>query len=262
MYLMFADEADQDALDKNFLVYGAIYVPSAKAHLVCQEINSSRKRYGFAEGAPLKFSTGTIPDGVTRADHAALKGEMLEIAKSHGISAACYVVFHGVAKNQDKEDKLKWAINTLCQNFDKYLKSSSSDGGFAFFDRTTDFKQEMYFKEIMAHGLPKYDGDRIPIPRVLGINSTREGLSALNSLCDVVVGSLRFVFNEPDKDIVGEKLFKQLAGILWGEKSRDGKTWYVLNNGIIFRPKTINAEQYEADKQATLNMLIKYMGDS
>lgn len=257
MYLMFADEADQDATKKSFLVYGAIYVPTNQAYELCKKIGSQRKKYGFSETDTLKFSTGTIPESVTRDDHAALKSSVLSIAAEHEVSAACYVVFHDVAKNQDKETKLKWAINTLCVNFDRFLKRKN-ESGIAFFDRTTDFKQENYFKEIMAEGTPKYDGDRIPIRRVLGINSTQSGLSHLNSLCDIVVGSMRFVFNEPDKDVVGKLLFGQLANLLWGSKSSDGKTWYVLNQGIIFRPKEISVEAYRADREATLSMLKKY----
>jgi hypothetical protein len=174
--------------------------------------------------------------------------------------AVCYVVQHDVAKNQDKETKLKWAVNTLTYNFQSFL-SSKNDSGCVFFDRTTDYKQEEYLKEIMQNGLPKHDGKRIPIGRIVAANSTQGGLSHLNSLCDVVVGSLRFVFNEQDKNIVGEKLFKQLSQLLWGEKSRDGSTWYLLDKGLIFRPKTFTIPAYEADKQATIDHLLMYAKD-
>ncbi|MFV1876662.1 DUF3800 domain-containing protein [Nioella sp.] len=256
---MYADEADQDAIEKTYLVYGAVYVPSENAKSICDKIRALKSEYGFAPDDPLKFSTGTIPKTVTRENHAAIKSKVLEVARTYQVKASCYVVFHDVAKNQGKETKLKYAINTLCSNFDSFIRQSEKHTGIAFFDRTTDFKQELYFKEILAHGLPKYDNTRIPIPRIIAINSTQEGLSPLNSLCDIVVGSLRFVFNEPDKDIVGEKLFNQLSGLLWGNKSPDGKTWYVLNKGLIFRPKTIDVPMYEADKQTTISMLKKYM---
>ena len=114
----------------------------------------------------------------------------------------------------------------------------------------------------MQHGLPKNTGERIPINRIIAANSTQGGLSHFNSLCDIVVGSLRFVFNEPDKNIVGEKLFKQLSNVLWGEWSEDGKKWYVLDRGLIFRPKTFSLAEYEADKNETIHYLKRYMTES
>ena len=75
----------------------------------------------------------------------------------------------------------------------------------------------------------------------------------------MIVGSFRFVFNEPDKNIVGEKLFKQLALLIWSDVSKDGKTWFVLDKGLIFRPKTFTVTSYEADKNATVQRLVGYM---
>jgi hypothetical protein len=82
---MFADEADQDAVDKQYLIYGAIYVPTGNALILCKEISRLRLKYGFPTDAPLKFSTGTIPDTVTREDHALLKSEVLSAAANAGV---------------------------------------------------------------------------------------------------------------------------------------------------------------------------------
>jgi Fe-S cluster biosynthesis and repair protein YggX len=67
--------------------------------------------------------------------------------------------------------------------------------------------------------------------------------------------------NEPDKDRVGKKLFQQLSKLLWGPWSEDGKTWHVLDQGLIFRPKKIDMPQYEADKTKTIQMLKMYHSD-
>jgi hypothetical protein len=256
---MFADEADQDSPEKRYLIYGAIYVPSDEVHALVKKIVAKRTEYGFPSEAPLKFSTGTIPSGVTREAHAALKSDLLAAAAEANVRSVCYVVQHDVARTTSKEDKLKWAMNTLVYNFQKFLRNHVNDCGIVFFDRTTDFKQEEYLKELMQQGLPMYDGKRIPIDRVIAANSTQMGLSHLNSLCDVVVGSFRFVFNEPDKDIVGKKLFKQLANFIWGNVSADGRKWYVLDKGLIFRPKEFTVTEYEADKEATVRQLVHYM---
>ena len=148
MYLMYADEADQDAVDKKFLIYGAIYIPSTSALELSNRISSLRGQFGFEPDDKLKFSTGTIPAHVSRKDHAALKSELLSAAADTDVRAVCYVVQHDVAKNQSKETKLKWAINTLTYNFQKFLKTNGAACGCMFFDRTTDYHQEEYLKEI------------------------------------------------------------------------------------------------------------------
>ena len=145
------------------------------------------------------------------------------------------------------------------QHHDFYTKYHHQDSEISALPGECGFKQDEYLKEIIRHGLPKPDGSRIPIGRVIAANSTQEGLSHLNSLCDVIVGSFRFVFNEPDKNIVGEKLFKQLALLIWSDVSKDGKTWFVLDKGLIFRPKTFTVTSYEADKNATVQRLVGYM---
>lgn len=252
---MFADEADQDALDKQFLVFGAVFVPCENALSLAADISLKRQQLGFGPQDLLKFSPGNLPKHISREKHAELKSELMEMASKYAVKAACYVVFHDIAKNQSKADKLRFAANTLCANFNKFLERNDQEGGLIFFDRTTDYKQDQYFKELMGYGLPKFDGTRIPIKKILGIHSTREGLCVLHSLCDIVVGSFRFVFNEPKKDKVGKILFSQLSKLLWGEKSADGKTWYVVDAGLVLRPKKIDFAEYEADRDATIARL-------
>jgi hypothetical protein len=113
MYLMFADEADQDAPEKQYLIYGAIYVPTEEALSLVQWITNKRTQFKYPPDAPLKFSTGTIPKGVTREQHAKFKSEMLAAAAKANVKAVCYVVQHDVARTTPKPEKLKWAINTL-----------------------------------------------------------------------------------------------------------------------------------------------------
>ena len=45
MYLMFADEADQDAPEKQYLIYGAIYVPTEEALSLVQWITNKRTQF-------------------------------------------------------------------------------------------------------------------------------------------------------------------------------------------------------------------------
>ena len=110
---MFADEADQDAPEKQYLIYGAIYVPTEEALSLVQWITNKRTQFKYPPDAPLKFSTGTIPKGVTRGQHAKFKSEMLAAAAKANVKAVCYVVQHDVARTTPKPEKLKWAINAL-----------------------------------------------------------------------------------------------------------------------------------------------------
>ena len=263
---MFADEADQDAQDKQYFVLGAIYVPASSAKELVKFIKKIRTDNGFETHHLFKFSPGSIPKGIHRDHHAAMKEALLTKAVKNGVKATCYLLPHGIGKGRDKPKKLKYAVNSVLYNFDgKFLPTTESKSGLAFLDSTTDYKQQSYFKELMTVGLPFENKEqkvikRVPLKHTLGIHITQPSMCHLNSLCDIVVGSFRFVFNEPDKDRIGSLLFKQLSGFLWGpiKITENGPVKVVNENSLIFRPKD-RSDYAEADRQATMEMLKKYL---
>lgn len=256
LYLMYADEADQD-LSKEFLVYAAVFFPSESIGKLHTAISNLRAEHGFRAEHPLKFSPGNIPNVVSREKHAELKTKVLELAAEEGCKCCCYVAPSSIAKAKPLETRLKWAVNTLCLKFDEFLAEQRVDAGIVKLDHTTDYSQEAYVKEIFQEGLD-FNGKRRLLSRVAAIDTTQNGLSHMSSITDIVVGSFRFAINEPDKDKVGALLTKLLAKLMWSKCSTDGSV-YFRERGLVIRPKDITLSEYQADIEAFLSRMNSYL---
>jgi Protein of unknown function (DUF3800) len=255
MYLMYADEADQDG-SKEFLVYAGVFIPMKQVAKIHASIQHARNKHGFSDGDVLKFSASTAPKSVSKEAHAAIKSDILALAGSTECKTCCYVVPHAISKNQKLETKLKFAVNTLLVKFDQFLRENKEAGGVVCFDHSTDYKQVDYFKEIMEYGIA-WGEKRVKLERVAAIHQSRIGLSHLASLADIVVGSFRFAINEPDKDKVGASLIKQLETSMWGVMDKDGEL-NVAERGICVRPRDVKLDAHAADLLAFLKRLEDY----
>lgn len=255
MYLMIADEADQDG-KKEFLVYAGVFFPDVSVSKLTTEVDALRNKYGYREGDLLKSSPGTVPEYVSRDNHANIKNDILNLAAGNGCKICCYVVPHAIAKGQSHENRLKFGINTVLGKFDQFLREHNDPAGAAFFDRTEDFNQTSYLREIYEFGLP-FGNKRQKLSRVVMIDNTSIGHSNLCSITDVVVGSFRFVVNEPEKDIVGAKLLKLLAKLMWCVTNDKGEQ-LVRERGICIRPMNVDVTDYEADIHSLISRLEKY----
>ena len=80
MYLMIADEADQDG-SKEFLVFGGVFFPSAKLLTITNEIERLRRNCGYPVGTVLKSAVNTRPKNISPSQHAKIKNEMLALAQ-------------------------------------------------------------------------------------------------------------------------------------------------------------------------------------
>lgn len=249
MYLMFADEADQDG-QADFLVYAAVFFPALKVDEIVSGIKSIREEAGFSPTDLFKFSTGTIPKGMSREAHAIAKNKMIELASQSGCKVCCYVVPKTVSSSQPLETRLKFAVNTLLTKFDQFLGEEKASAGISFFDRTTDYNQAKYFGELCMQRIPKgmdlaTPDERIPLKRVVAISQTQSTASHLNAMSDVIVGACRFVINERDKDRVGKQLIKSLITVFW--TSNSGGRITATERGLIIRPQKIKSPAIQAD---------------
>lgn len=255
MYIMIADEADQDG-SREFLVYAAVFFPAEHLKKLADGVSELRTKYGYENGDSLKFTSGRIPDGVTRENHLEIKKKIIALAIECGCKTSCYVIPHAIAKGQPHENKLKFGLNTLLTTFEKFLRENGEVAGTAYFDHTTDYKQNEYIKDISRHGVLKEDGGRISLSHIVAMGITQDGMSHLNSVTDIVVGSFRWVINEPNKDVVGAELLRQLSGLLWG-KMNDG-VLKVQERSLVIRPQKIRSPQIKADVQAFIDRLTTY----
>lgn len=256
MYLMIADEADQDG-EKEFLVFAGVFFPGDKILKINNEVKALRQKYAFADTDVLKSSTGTKPKKLSPAKHAEIKNSVLELAAAHDCKICCYVIPHAIAKGQRHENRLKFGTNTLLIKFDQFLREQGNLAGVALFDHTNDYKQSHYLRETFELGLPFPNSPRKKLKNIVKIETTSVGHSHLNSVTDIVVGSFRFVVNEPDKDMVGAILLKSLAKIMWGKRDAKG-ILHVRDRGLCIRPNNIKLEGYQADIAAFVERIEKY----
>jgi len=256
MYLMIADEADQDG-EKEFLVFAGVFFPSDNLRHIHNGVKALREQYGFSTSDVLKSATGTKPKNVTPRQHAEIKNGILDLAAVQGCKICCYVVPHAIAKGQDHVNRLKFGTNTLLIKFDQFLREQGKVAGIALFDETNDYKQSNYLRDVFAMGVPMHDGARRRLDNIIKIETTRVGHSHLNSVTDIVVGAFRFVVNEPDKDKVGAVLLKSLAKIMWGKKDQKG-ILDTRDRGLCIRPSKIKLDGYKADIAAFIERVEKY----
>ena len=78
MYLMIADEADQDGA-KEFLVFAGVFFPAEQLLKITNSVVNLRKKIGFSGTDMLKSSFGTKPKDVSPEDHAKIKNAVLKL---------------------------------------------------------------------------------------------------------------------------------------------------------------------------------------
>ena len=215
-----------------------------------------RTQYGFEDTDLLKFSTGTKPKNVSRENHAAIKNDLIALARANGCQACCYVTPFAIANGQSHVDRLKFGINTLLLKFDQFLREHGEEAGTVCFDQTTDFKQVKYFSEVFQEGMP-FQGKRKKLKYVISIEQTSSGVSHLASVTDVIVGAFRFIMNEPDKDKVGSILLKELVQLMWGQTDING-TKNLRDRGLCIRLLKISHQGHQADIEALRDRLRRY----
>lgn len=258
MYLMYADEADHDG-SKEFLVYASVVVEATQVKSICKGIQELRGKFGLKPNEELKFSSRSKPKHLSQSDHTALKEQVLNLAIKKECRAVCYVVPHKIAGGKPVETRLKFGVHTLLSSFDRFLGENGQKAGIAVFDFADEYKQAAYFSELQAGGVPRSDGRKSQLKNVVAIHQTHKIQSHLSSMADVVVGSFRFVMNEPTKDKVGTILYKSLAQIMWSDPRK--KELYFENRGLCIRPKEIKSPKIQADVETLKIRLKKYLED-
>lgn len=257
MYLMFADEADQDG-QREYLISAAIFVPFDVVGALSSAIENARVDAGLVPGDNLKFGSATRPsDRISFEGHKSLKSSVLQIAHDHGVEVCCYVCPHDVASAQDAATRLKWAANTLIGKFDQFLRERQVSGGIAVFDRSTDYRQHEHFVDVFQKGL-EFPTGRRRLQNVAGLLQSANGSSHLSSLCDIVCGSCRYAINEPHNPEAGKILLRSVSKMMWGVNRSDGRRG-LGDRGFVVRPQRFKSFDYEANVRALVDRLHSYL---
>ena len=263
MHILLADETNktQSELVK-FFVYGGILFPSTILSKLDEKISEIRINAGYKPVDVLKFDTNSRPEGVSIEEAKKAKQEVIETCKELGVKFIVHVILHDIAKNQPISQKVYWAADYVIGRYHKYI-SEVSDDGIVVIDNVPEGGQYKYITHKFQVGLETPD-KTIELPRIKLFASTCIGASHACSAMDIVLGTFRYVINNPNHD-VSIPMMMNLMSLIW--HTRKGQDIYAIGKGLIFRPKLneIEVQKYK-DKYEQLieniNELIKEEADA
>ncbi|MGX0966763.1 hypothetical protein AB7M63_007212 [Bradyrhizobium japonicum] len=259
MYLMFGDEADQDAVKgKKFFVYGAIFVPTNSLHALHSEVERLRVAAGLVGTDSLKSATRGRPACLNAEEHRKLKNDVMKAAREQGNVRFCaQVTLHELARNQHHDDLVLFGANTILGKFNTFLRDQTSYG-YAIMDRIPVKTPYEYLKEKFQIGMRFPDKPAARFDRILGFSHSADGTSHLCSVADILLGAFRYCVNEPDNEDAGKAMFPTLMEMMW-KRTHAGQT-YVNECGLVLRPQEVQVAKYKAEYDGLVTRLQGYLG--
>ncbi|OIQ50988.1 hypothetical protein BerOc1_02933 [Pseudodesulfovibrio hydrargyri] len=245
MYLMFGDEADPEyTKNARFFLYGGVYIPSRRANRLDAAIRSIRRNYGFNTTDSLKFSAKDCPNELCKEDFAKAKEEVLQSALDNDVKFCAYVVLHEIAQAQEIHTRIRWGMNSIIGNYNKFLRNKDSHG-IVYLDRLSDPNIFNYFTEWNSKGLSLRNNNYLYLDRILSYGLTCDNASSFASVSDIVLGSFRHCVNEEQRDIVGKKLLPKVVKLMW--TNTQNNKLLIREFGLLLRPKAaVTNPKYEA----------------
>lgn len=235
----------------DFLVYGGVVVPGENAKALSEDIRLIRQKAGIAANERVKFLPPSPP-----CDHKAyirVKQAIIEAAIKREAILIAYLVLHDLAKNPD-EARL-FGINTVCTHFN-WILNRIGGPGLALIDRVNNPGNEVddHLREKFAVGVKGMPySKQMRLENIVGFHYSTIGQAHFTSLCDILVGSLRFAINShtrgtPKTRDSAINLLKLMSPLFFREKGAEK----VSELGLAFRPKNVAApafwEKYQSLK--------------
>lgn len=235
LYLAYLDEADHTARN-DFTVCGLTAIPMGNAASLSSEIGDLRKASGvFSDTDLLKFATTSRPSKCTPAEHKELKEKVILAARSNGSLFLGYCKFNDAGAPHDADRNRLYGFNTLLGKFDDFLKSKSCQG-VVFIDRLDLSKKGKMYKDGFEYLKEKfqlgndYSGSYRSLNNILSFGMSCEGSSHLQSVNDILTGSLRYLANGSNPT-ARKALQSQLQSVMWKDTSGSYKEY-----GFTLRP--------------------------
>lgn len=244
MHIMFTDETNtRPAKDGKFFVYGGLFFPIEKLPKLHFKIEKIRAEVGYKSGDILKFDTRARPEHITIGKATEAKQKIVALCKDMGCKFIAHIILHDIIQNQDPVQQVRWAADYVIGRYHKYLMEVNDDGMVAVdnLPNGTEFK---YLTDKFSSGLTLPGNERVSLERILLYTSTRIGASNVHSAMDIVLGSFRYVINNPANVEAATIMIKQVSDMMWAAE-KDGVR-YLGDRGLIVRPKLdgIRKEEY------------------
>jgi len=255
MYIMFTDETNRrPSRDRRFFVYGGLLFPIEHLSTIHDHIEKIRNEAGYRPTDILKFDTHSRPEHVSRDQATEAKRQIVSLCNELGCKFIAHIILHDIIRNQDPVQQVHWAADYVIGRYNKYLEEVE-DIGICVVDNLPNGTEFRYLVDKFSVGLDLPDGRHIPLDRIKLFASTRIGASHAHSAMDIVLGSFRYVINNPRNLQAASTMIKQVAEMMWAYE-KDGVR-YVRDRGLIIRPplENIRSRAYRSEYENLLRQL-------
>lgn len=261
MHILLADETNRrPSADCKFFVYGGLLLPVEKLPELHTGVEAIRQETGYKPGDILKFDTRERPTHIPIEKATEAKQKTVSLCITLGCKFIAHVILHDIIKNQDPDQHILWAADSVFGRFHKYLDTVVHDDGIIVVDNLPVKAQFQYLSEKFAYGLHLHDGTDKSLSRIKLFAASCVGASHANSAMDIVLGSFRYCINNPKNRDAAREMIGAVTKLIWHDKTES--TLLVIDRGLIPRPriKDIKVEKYKqeyTDLFVQINTLIK-----
>ena len=255
MQIMFTDETNQQpSRDGRFFVYGGLLFPVENLGVIHEDIERIRDDAGYRPTDVLKFDTRSRPDRVSRQQATEAKQRIIALCSDLGCKFIVHIILHDIIRNQDPVQQVRWAADYVIGRYNQYLEEID-DVGVCIVDNLPNGTEFQYLVDKFTVGLNLPDHRSASLDRIKLFASTRIGASHAHSAMDIVLGSFRYVINNPRNLDAASAMIKQVAKMMWAHE-RNGVR-YIRERGLIIRPPldSIRSSRYRTEYEDLLKRL-------
>jgi len=241
--LLYCDESNMEQRSGDFVVYGGVVIPAENAKALSEDIRIIRQSAGIAATERVKF----LPPAPPCDHHAyiAVKQAIIEAAIKRGAKLLAYLVLHDLAKDPDQARL--FGINTVCTHFNWVLKHIGGPG-LVLIDRVNNPGNEVddLLREKFAVGVKGMPySKQMRLENIVGFHYSTIGQAHFTSLCDILIGSLRFAINTHTRNVEKTRgsainVLRLMNPLFFREENNEK----VSELGLAFRPKNVAAPKF------------------
>lgn len=261
LYWLFTDETNVSPSEGSFFIYGGLIIASDQVPVVHDAIVEVREKYGFKPEDKFKFQTASRPAHIEVPAWTNAKAEALERAHLLGVEMIAYVVHHGIAKSQQDDVRMAWAVNATVAHFDMRYLAEKDDRGAVCVDRVDPTFGYRLLREKFQNPLYLPDGREVQLQRIVHYSMSCDGASHISSLVDIALGGFRYCVNAAmgkGSDDVAARLLPAVSNLMWFKQ--DGDNRQIGGYGFLQYPREVKAPAYADEYAALVQGLTKFAG--
>lgn len=250
MFALVTDETNVHP-DENarFFVYGGLFFPVEILVALDEGISQIREAAGYIPGDELKFDTHSRPKQVTMEAATVAKNAVVELCIKLDCRFIAYVVLHAIARTRTPQELVAWGASCVLGRFNRFL-TEADDFGMCLIDRLPDTSEYDFLTRKFCFGLEFPDESKVVLDRIKLYGATCINASHACSAMDIVLGSFRYCINQPANLAAAKHMMANVTRLLWHRTV--GDNIYAREKGLVFRPKNVKVESYQAEYTALL----------